>query len=355
MSSGPFIPRAYTRVRFHFSARVWRSFALAVLARQWQGPGLFFMSAVLVPLLAKLFAVLAAGALLRARLPTRTRPFLHRLILDVAMPALLLLVLSRVRVDPAVLIATVPVSLAQLAVGALALALARGFKLARPTQGSAAMTTAFANTGFLGYPVVLALWGTDATASTTAIAIDSVCTTAWMWSFGVVLAARFGGGRAFSVGRLVRALVRPLTLSIVVGLALSVAEVRVPAELDVLMEGLIEGLGVLVSVLVFFALGLSLDLGALRGRALPVATMSVLKLLVMPGLVLLLVRALGLPATIATVAVLQAAMPSAMVSVLLSAEEGCDPTFAAGVAALTTLACIVTLPGVSWLMEQWPA
>lgn len=309
------------------------------------------MSAVLVPLLAKLFAVLAAGALLRSRLPARARPFLHRLILDAAMPALLLLVLARVHVDPAVLIATVPVSLAQIVVGALALVLARGFGLARPAQGSAAMTTAFANTGFLGYPVVLALWGTDATASTTAIAIDSVCTTAWLWSFGVVLAARFGGGRAFSFGRMARALVRPLTLSVVVGLALSLAGVRLPAELDLVVEGL----GVLVSVLVFFALGLSLDLGALRGRALPVAAMGLLKLVVMPVLVLLLVRALDVPATIATVAVLQAAMPSAMVSVLLSAEEGCDHAFAAGVAALSTLLCIVTLPGVSWLMELWPA
>lgn len=309
------------------------------------------MTAVLAPLLAKLFAVLATGALLRKRLPPSTTRVLNRAILDVLMPALLLLVLARIHFDPSVTVAALPFSVAQLVVGAAALLTARAFALPRPVQGSAAMTTAFANTGFLGYPVVLALFGTDATssgtASGTAIAIDTVCTTAWMWSFGVVLAARLGGGRPFSLRGLVRALVRPLTLAVALGLALSWFGVSLPASVD----AVVGGLGVLVSVLVFFSLGLSLDVSALRGRLQPVAAMSALKLLLMPLLVLLLARALGLPEVVTVVAVLQGGMPSAMVSVIISAEEGCDHAFAAGVAALSTVLCVATLPAVAWLVE----
>lgn len=313
------------------------------------------MTAVLAPLLAKLFAVLATGALLRKRLPPATTRVLNRAIIDVLMPALLLLVLARIRFDPSVTVAALPFSVAQLVVGAAALLVARAFALPRPAQGSAAMTTAFANTGFLGYPVVLALFGADATssgtASGTAIAIDTVCTTAWMWSFGVVLAARCGGGRPFSLRGLVRALVRPLTLAVALGLALSWFGVSLPASVDMIVSGL----GVLVSVLVFFSLGLSLgvslDTGALKGRLPPVAAMSALKLLLMPALVLVLARALGLPEVVTVVAVLQGGMPSAMVSVIISADEGCDHAFAAGVAALSTVLCVATLPAVAWLVE----
>lgn len=305
------------------------------------------MTAVLAPLLAKLFAVLAAGALLRAHLPPRTKPLVDRIILDGAMPVLLLLVLMRMRVDPAVTIAAVPLTLAQVVTAALALLAGRAMGLSRPAQGSAAMTTTFANTGFLGAPVVLALFHTDGTAAATAVLLDAICTTAWMWSFGVLLAARYGGGRPFSWRGLARPLLRPLTLCIVLGLALSLAGVSLPSQLD----GVAPRLGLAVSVLVFFSLGLSLDVRALRRNLRPALVMAALKLVFMPLVVLAAVHAMALPEPLATVAVLQGAMPSAMVSVLISIEEGCDAGLAAGIAALTTLACLATLPAVAWLAE----
>ncbi len=305
------------------------------------------MIAVLAPLLTRLFAVLVAGVLLRSHLPARTRSLIHRVILDVAMPVLLLLVLARMDVDFGVVAGALPVAVAQILIAGLALTLAGVFRLPRPARGSAAMTTIFANTGFLGFPVVLALWDADATASATAIAIDTVCTTVGLWSFGIMLAALFGGGRPFSWSGLARALVRPLTVCVALGLVLSLAGIRPPAGID----GFVSGLGLAVSVLVFFALGLSLDFSALRGRMAPVAVMASLKLLAMPLMVLALVRPLDLPDEVAAVAVLQSAMPSAMASVIVSTDEGCDAAFAAGVAALSTLLCVVTLPVMAWLTE----
>jgi predicted permease len=306
------------------------------------------MFAVLAPLLAKLFAVLAAGTLLRAHLPPRTRSVIHRFIIDGAMPLLLLLVLAGIRIDPGVVVAALPVSIAQLCMAGLALALAAGFGLSREARGSAAVTTSFANTGFLGFPVTLALWDADATAAATAIAIDTVCTTVWLWSFGVILAARFGHGRPFSWSTLLRALMRPITICIAIGIALSTAGIGLPAGTTAFAGGL----GMLVSVLVFFALGLSLDLGALRGRLAPLAAMSGLKLLGMPLIVLAVARGLGLPDVVIIVAVLQSAMPSAMTGVVIATDEGCDGVFAAGVAALSTLLCIATLPVVAWVLES---
>jgi malate permease and related proteins len=295
-----------------------------------------------------------AGVVLRARLPVRTAHLVNRAVIDVIMPVVLLLALWRARLDLSVASVLVPTSLAQLGTCTLAYLLARALALPRPAQGSAMMTTTFSNTGFLGFPVVLALFAADpnvaSQALSAALLVDTVSTTVWLWSFGLIVAARFGSGRAFSLRGLARALVRPLTLCVALGLALSLAGVPLPAR--ALVDDVVGTLGVAVSVLVFFSLGLSLDLAVLKGRALPIGTMALLKLLAMPLLVLAIARLLALPATPTAVAVLQSAMPSAMVSVIVSADEGCDRAFAAGVAALSTLLCVVTLPVIGWLLEQ---
>lgn len=305
------------------------------------------MITVLGPLLVKLFAVLAAGVLLRPRAPPATHAIVNRLIIDVVMPALLLLALWRTRFAPVAVWAVLPAAAAHAVTCALAWLTARAFGLPRPAQGSALLTTTFANTGFLGYPVVLALFGTDGAAASTAIVIDTLCTTVGLWTFGVVVATRHGGRRPFSLAGLLRALVRPLTVCVVLGLTLSLLAVPVPAFVD---TG-VAVLGVGVSVLVFLSLGLALDPAAVTARLAPIATLSALKLFVMPLAVLVFARLAHLPPVVTAVAVLQCAMPSAMVSVIISIDEGCDRDLAAGVAALSTLACVATLPLVAWLLD----
>ncbi|MCC7074989.1 MAG: AEC family transporter [Deltaproteobacteria bacterium] len=305
------------------------------------------MITVLAPLLAKLFAVLAAGVLLRPRVSARAHALVNRLIIDVVMPALLLLALWRTSFEPTAVWAVLPAAAAHIVICMLAWLTARAFHLPRTAQGSALLTTTFANTGFLGYPVVLALFGSDGAAASTAITIDTLCTTVGLWTVGAVLAARHGGRRPYSLGGLLRALVRPLTVCVATGLALSLVNVPAPSFTDTLVTWL----GVTVSVLVFLSLGLALDATTLRARLPPIAALGALKLIVMPLLALVAARLMHLPPVVTGVAVLQCAMPSAMVSVIVSIDEGCDRDMAAGVAALTTLACVLTLPLVAWLIE----
>lgn len=302
------------------------------------------LTAVLAPLLGKLFVVLALGAFLRVRLrqdaSARAATRVNRVVVDAAMPLLLLLVLWRARLDLRVAEVLFATTIGQGVTCALALLLARALALPRPAQGAAAMTTTFSNTGFLGFPVLIALFGADAQATSTAVIVDAFSTTVLLWSAGVLLAARFGSGRPFSARGLVRALVRPLTAAVTLGFALSFAGVPPPG----LPGAVIDGLGALVSAMVFLSLGLSLDLRAVRARALPLLAMASLKLVVMPAVVLGVVMLLDVHPIVTAAAVLQCAMPSAMVSVIIAADEGCDRAFAAGVAALSTLLCVVTLP-----------
>lgn len=273
---------------------------------------------------------------------------LNALIVDVTMPALIIAVLARRDLVWSASIALVPATLALLLTGLAAFLLTRALGSDRQTQGSALIVASFCNTGFLGFPLLLALFPGDATASSTALLVDSVDTTLLLWTVGLTLAQRLGSGAPFDARAAARVLLRPLTLSIVIGLALRAGHIELPG----FVAGALDGLGQCTSPLVFLSLGLQLDVTALKGRALPVALVSLLKLAAAPLLCLLFVRALRLEEPVASVVVLQCAMPSAMAGVIVAARGGCDRAFAAGVATTTTVLCLATLPAVGWLLEN---
>ena len=81
---------------------------------------------------------------------------------------------------------------------------------------------------------------------------------------------------------------------------------------------------------------------------------AIVKLAVSPIVCLVVVRGLDVAEPFASVAVLQSAMPTAMASVIVAAKGGCDRSLAAGVATLTTLLCLISLPAIGWLLALFP-
>ena len=272
---------------------------------------------------------------------------INTLIVDVTMPALILGVLAKRDLQWSASLAVVPATASLVLTGVLALLVTRVLRTDRRVQGSAVITAAFCNTGFLGFPLLLALFPGDAAASSTALWIDTIDTTLLLWTVGFAVAQRLGNGQRFDARVAGRMLLRPLTLAIVLGVALKAGHLELPG----FMDSALDALGRCTGPLVFLSLGLQLDMRALAGRLLPVALVSALKLLVAPLLCLVMVRALRLEEPLASVAVLQCAMPSAMVGVIVAGQGGCDRPFAAAVATTTTLLCILSLPALGWLLQ----
>jgi predicted permease len=314
------------------------------------------MTSSITPLLAGLFVILAIGVVLRRFVPANAPAVINPIIVHVTVPALLISVLSRMELDWSAARVLPATTIAQLAACGVALAVARAFKLSRPATGSAAMTATFCNTGFLGFPLILSLHPHDATAASTALMVDTFNTTILLWTAGVLLARRYGvaaddapdRARASVLANLAGLVKLPLTWALVAGVVLHALDVQLPSFLDTTVDTLAKA----TSALVFLSLGLSLDLAALKGRLGALAANAGVKLFVMPAAALAVVLALGIRGTAGEIAVLDCAMPSAMVSVIISAEEGCDRAFAAGVAALTTLCCVATLPAVTFVWQR---
>ncbi|WP_437330665.1 AEC family transporter [Sorangium sp. So ce381] len=296
----------------------------------------------LISQLLALFAVLGVGVLLRAlgRAGQADAAVLQRLVIDVTTPALIVTVLRRSGIGHGAWGAVAASTVALFACALAGVAVARALGLPRAAQGAAGLVGSFSNTGFLGVPVVLALYGDAGGAAGTAILVDSIVTAFLLWTFGVALAARMGGGGGGGGRGLLAVLLHPNVLSIAVGLTLH----AVPIPLPVWLEHALGALGSATPTLVFLALGLSLDLASLRGRVRPLAAVAAVKLLLSPAVALGAAVALGLKRPTSEVAVLQSAMPTSMVSVIVAARYGCDGQFAAATAVVTTLGALATLP-----------
>lgn len=296
----------------------------------------------LISQLLALFAVLGIGVLLRAlgRAGQADAAVLHRLVIDVTTPALIVTVLRRSGIGHGAWGAVAASTVALFACALAGVAVARALGLPRAAQGAAGLVGSFSNTGFLGVPIVLALYGDAGGAAGTAILVDSIVTAFLLWTFGVALAARMGGGGGGDGRGLLAVLLHPNVLSIAVGLTLHAA----PIPLPVWLEHALGALGSATPTLVFLALGLSLDLASLRGRVRPLAAIAAVKLLLSPAIALGAAVALGLKRPSSEVAVLQSAMPTSMVSVIVAARYGCDGQFAAATAVVTTLGALATLP-----------
>ncbi|WP_437948389.1 AEC family transporter [Sorangium sp. So ce296] len=298
----------------------------------------------LISQLLALFAVLGVGVLLRAlgRGGQADAAVLNRLVVDVTTPALIVSVLRRSGIGHGAWGAVAASTIALFACALAGVAVARALGLPRATQGAAGLVGSFSNTGFLGVPVVLTLYGRAGDAAGTAILVDSIVTMLMLWTFGVALAARMGAGGDVDARSLLRVILHPNVLSIAAGLALY----ALPIPLPTWVERALDALGSATPTLVFLALGLSLDLRSLRGRVRPLVAVAAVKLVVAPAVALGAAVALGLRRPVSEVAVLQSAMPTSMVSVIVAARYGCDGQFAAATAVVTTLGALATLPAV---------
>lgn len=197
-----------------------------------------------------------------------------------------------------------------------------------------AWQTAYRFNSALGLAVVQALPGNAPALMTIAIALGVPLSN-------ILAVSALSHGRSVSLAESVRAVaMNPFLLASVTGLGVAVSGVALPLALS-------ETLNVLAQAAVPLALlsiGASLDWRALlQTKAFPGALCGV-KLLVLPGLVLLTAQGLGLPADATAVLTLFAALPPASASHVLASAYGADRGLVSGAIARSTLLACITVP-----------
>jgi hypothetical protein len=135
-----------------------------------------------------------------------------------------------------------------------------------------------------------------------------------------------------------RLLTNPLIIGILAGLGWRMVGAPTPG----LVQRLVDALAGTAGTVALFAMGLGLRRFGISGNIRPALALSTLKLFLMPALVLLLVRLLGLPPLTAKVAVVAAALPSGINSYLIAVQFNTGQALASNQLTIATASAVLT-------------
>ncbi len=211
----------------------------------------------------------------------------------------------------------------------------------KPTQGSFLLAAMVGNTGYMGYPVTLALLGEKYFAW--ALFYDMLGTLLGAYGLGVMLSARFGMGVQNHWQLALTMLQNPSLWSFGVGVLFR--DVPLPAIADSVLKGL--GWAVLWLALMLMGMRLS-QLSS--WRSLKQASVSqAIKMLVVPLMLGGILSLLGFTGPQRLALVLQTAMPPAFATLVLAEAFHLDRDLAVTALAVGALALLPTLPVWLWL------
>lgn len=209
------------------------------------------------------------------------------------------------------------------------------------TQASLILAATLGNTGYLGFPITLAILGKEYFAW--ALFYDLLGSFPGTYGLGVLLAARFGGSVQNHWQTAKAILINPALWSF--GFGLLIQEATIPPVVEFGLEKFAWSSVALSLVLIGMRLGLLKS-----WRSLPQAGMSLgIKMLLIPLILGSMLPLFGLTGSTAKVIVLQMAMPPAFGTLVIAETFNLDRDLAVTALAAGTIVLLVTLPVWLWL------
>lgn len=268
---------------------------------------------------------------------TTTRAALTGLVYYLFLPALVLLVLWQAPLGTdsfkIALVASVSILASLLVMGWLC----NVCGMDMPTRGAAMLAAAFPNATYLGLPVLEATLGKE--ARSIAIQYDLFACTPLLLTVGVWIAMRYGNASGVKI-KFSSLLKVPALWAAMLAVILNLLVVPVPEALRTWLQTLANG----VVPLMLISLGLSLyitrqHLQSMRS-ILPVLGV---KLIFMPAVVLGLAMGLGMQGILLQAVVLEAAMPSMVLGLVLCDRYGLNTVVYAAAVTVSTACSFITL------------
>ncbi|MHB1341568.1 MAG: AEC family transporter [Coriobacteriia bacterium] len=293
--------------------------------------------AALVTVIVGVLGYVGLGVALRVSkllAPEDSKP-LNTLLIYVALPALVFTTVQPADVN--LQLAVIP-ALAWVIVGVglgIAFLATKAFGLKGAVAGAFLLTAVFGNTGYIGYPVASALMGD--TGLVRAIFYDIFGNTAAIVTLGSLVASRFGE-HAARVNPLKEIVTFPPFIAL--AFALMLRSVPVP----ILVMDWLGVLGKLVVPLIMVSVGLSLKPRRLKEHLPMVSVIAGIKLVVLPLLAWVLGSLLLKDEASIRVLVLEAGVPSMMLTVVIGMRFKLDVDLIASAILVTTVGAIITIP-----------
>lgn len=292
-----------------------------------------------------LFTCLVLGMLVArfARPPDGIVPGINWWVLNIALPALVLELIPRVKVDPQLWFPVAAMVLTFAGAWLLFGLLGPRLGWSRQRTGALILVCGLGNTAFMGYPMMQALHGKSGLAL--AVVADQLGTFPLLASAGIVVASIYSG----QVPQM-RVIVRRI-LGFPAFVSLCIAIIAGcfggwPAWLD----GVFSPIGATLTPLALFSVGLQFRLHPGKAQLGAACWGLGWKLLIAPLLCLLLGTAAGLGGLVLTVGVLQAAMAPMISAAILADEYGLEPDLANTLLGAGIVISLISVPLANLLL-----
>lgn len=214
------------------------------------------------------------------------------------------------------------------------------FNLSDKMLWSVLVTIMIANTGFMGYPISIGVYGSEGFLR--AIFCDMATSVIFLiLSFALVL--KFGGSPKTAVKKI--AFFPPLW-AIVLGILLNITHISIGPVL----ENTVNYLGNGTIPLIMLSLGISIDFGGIKRSKNMIIFTSIMKLLIFPLIAFFIVSHLGLLDLQFKIPIIEAAMPSGMLSLVLAITYKLDYELTSDCILINTVISLVTLPVILMLL-----
>ena len=203
----------------------------------------------------------------------------------------------------------------------------------------------FPNVGFMGYPIVFAVFGETGVFYT---ALFNMLFDLLMWTVGVHILSR-SSDITDETSHLRKALLNPGTLAVITGFSLFVFGIKLPQAADRTLEYLAGATTPIAMVTVGAILSRTNIKSIFTNKGLLIT--AALKMIVLPLLVVGALNLSGLTGYFRSIPAIIIAMPVAANVAILSARYDSDYSLASQSVFLTTLISLITIPLVVMLVS----
>lgn len=284
-------------------------------------------------------------------LPDESNPYLIALMMNITAPCMLLTSITGKELTPDTFVATLQVLAGSvlffLAGMAASYVLVKALKAPKADEGVYMSILTTVNTGFMGFPVSKAAFGNDGLYF---MALSNIVLNLYLYSLGVIQ-LNMGSGKFKGIAAALKPMFNPCSVAAVLGIVMLFCGLRLPAAADEFL-GTIGDITIPLSMIVAgVQLGGSDLRQVVRNRRLLAVTL--MSLILWPLLTFLAVNWLPLEKMAKLTLIYASAFPSAVIIVVLAAQEGKNARLAAEGVASTTLLSMGSLPAVTVLLTAY--
>ena len=228
----------------------------------------------------------------------------------------------------------------------LAWAVGKRLHLVNAQMGAFMLTSAFGSSSFLGYALISQVFPGNIDTMTEAVIISEVGLVPVLFTVGTMVAIYYGRTDLDSKGRLLATtsfFKSPLFFSLIAGVLWSTLKLPVEGTLITPIFNFLEVLSSANTFLVAMTVGVLLHFSGMREILWVILFAVLIKLILKPLMVWVPTFAMDLQDWQMQVLVLEAAMPSALLTVVFAKTYGCDAKLASKLIFTTLVASGITI------------